>query len=75
MSVDDFMIYSYNVGSIGKDILSFGFRSMHFMSKCEKMLDTIQIIFMNYFWEKNEGRNNSIYSLYSLLINTKNLDR
>jgi hypothetical protein len=36
MSVDDFMIYSYNVGSIGKDILSFGFMSMHFMSKCEK---------------------------------------
>jgi hypothetical protein len=53
MSVDDFMIYSYNVGSIGKDILSFGFKSMHFMSKCEKkLLDTIQIISMIYFLRK-----------------------
>jgi hypothetical protein len=75
MSVDDFMIYSYNVGSIGKDILSFGFRSMDFMSKCEKNVGYNPNYIYELFLRKNEGRNNSIYSLYSLLINTKNLDR
>jgi hypothetical protein len=72
MSVDDFLIYSYNVGSIGKDVLSFGFRSMHFMSKCEKkLLDTIQIISELFLRNKLGQR----YSIRSLLINPKNLGR
>jgi hypothetical protein len=72
ISVDDFMIYSYNVGSIGKYILSFGFKSMHFMSKCEKNCWIQSKLYLWFiFWEKMRAKNNSIYPLRSLLNNAK----